>query len=219
MSTGIITWIERQKKSAHRYNIHIDGSYRLAVHEDVLVKYALSKGMKIDPDELAEVLEAEERNKVQQAALRYIGYKPRTIREVERYLDGKGFSSYHRDDVVREMKQQGYLDDRQFALQWIAERRGGKGFGKKMLQQELARKGVSADLVEAALEKVGEEEERELAQQVADKRYHRLRHEPWPKVQRRLGQYLLRRGFPSSTVYDILRNYQKRHREEESEWE
>ncbi|MFC4077913.1 RecX family transcriptional regulator [Salinithrix halophila] len=211
---GEITRIERQKSGAPRYNIHIDGSYRFAVHEDVLVKFALSKGMQVDAKEMERILVEEERNKVRQAVLRYVGYKPRTVSEVERYLTGKGFAPEHHHPVIAEMKKQGYLDDRRFAESWVEERRRTKGYGVAMLRQELKQKGISEEVVAEAVGDLGQDEEREVAQQVAEKRYRRLRGHPWPAVERRLGQYLFRRGFASSLVYSLLREYRDRHGEE-----
>ncbi|OYD09519.1 RecX family transcriptional regulator [Paludifilum halophilum] len=212
-----ITRIERQKSGAPRYNIHIDGSYRFAVHEDVLVRFALSKGMRVNPEEMERILDTEERNKVRQAALRYIGYKPRTVREVQRYLDGKGFDPRHRDSVVKEMKSHQYLDDRRFAQEWVEQRRRRKGYGARMLQQELEQKGISSDVAAEALTAVDEADEHRLAEQVAEKRYRRLLGNPWPTVERRLGQYLLRRGFNSSVVFGLLNQFRRRHDGEEGE--
>lgn len=211
METGTITRIEKQKSGAPRYNIHIDGEYRLAVHEDVLVRFALSKGMKVDPEELTSILEAEEANKVRQAALRFLGYRPRTTAEVERHLAGKGFAAPHIQSALARMKEVGYLDDRRFAREWVAERSRRKGYGPLLLRQELEQKGVPAEWVEEALAQMGEEEKASRIREVAEKRFTQLRRHSWPTVERRLGQYLLRRGFPASEVYPILAELKERH--------
>ncbi|MDR6224257.1 RecX family transcriptional regulator [Desmospora profundinema] len=214
METGTITRIERQKSGAPRYNIHIDGEYRLAVHEDVLVRFALSKGMKVDPDEWKAILEEEEANKANQAALRFLGIRPRTTAEVERHLTGKGFASRHIASVLSRMKREGYLDDRRFAREWVEERSRRKGYGPLLLRQELEQKGISPEWIEEALLRLEGDEESRI-REVAEKRYARLRRYSWPTVERRLGQYLLRRGFPASRVYPVLRELQARHQGEE----
>ena len=113
------------------------------------------------------------------------------------------------------MKNQGFLDDRQFAEAWVEERRGRKGYGILALKRELERKGIPPEIAEDVLSRVDEEEERKLARETAEKRYRRLAGEPWPKVERRLGQYLLRRGFEPSLVYGLLHEFRMRHGEEE----
>lgn len=211
---GEITRIERQKSGLPRYNIHIDGTYRFSVHEDVLVRLALSKGMRVDGEEIRRILAEEEQNKVRQSAFRYLGYRPRTVREVELHLTAKGYEPDPIRQVITEMKNQGFLDDRRFAEAWVEERRGRKGYGALALKRELERKGISPGIAEDVLSQVDDEEERKLARETAEKRYRRLVGEPWPKVERRLGQYLLRRGFEPPLVYGLLQEFRMRHREE-----
>ncbi|SMO55813.1 RecX family transcriptional regulator [Melghirimyces algeriensis] len=212
---GEITRIEKQKSGAPRYNIYINGNYRFAVHEDVLVRFALSKGMQVDAGEVEHILKEEERNKVRQSALRYLSFRPRTVYEMKQHLAGKGYETTFVDETVTEMIHQRYLDDRRFAEAWVEERRRRKGFGTRMLKQELEKKGVSSKIVDEVLDRLNEDEERELALEMAERRYRRLAGESWPKVERRLGQYLLRRGFVSSLVYELLREFQRRHKEGE----
>ncbi|SFS60162.1 RecX family transcriptional regulator [Marininema halotolerans] len=216
MSTsGEITRIERQKSGAPRYNIHIDGTYRFAVHEDVLIKWSLAKGMIVDTEKMEGILQEEERNKVRQAALRYVGYKPRTLYETKRHLISKGFAEEHITHVIADMETKGYLDDRRYAGNWVEERRRTKGYGVAVLRQELLQKGVSSTVVEEAISHVKEEDEATIAMATAEKRYRRLSLHPWKVVERRLGQYLLRRGFHSSLVRRLLLDFKRRHQEGE----
>ncbi|WP_177168018.1 RecX family transcriptional regulator [Marininema mesophilum] len=213
--SGVITRIERQKSGAPRYNIHIDGTYRFAVHEDVLVKWSLSKGMIVDTEKMESILQEEERNKVRQTAFRYVGYKPRTLQETKRFLSGKGFAEEYVIQVVADMETKGYLDDRLFAGNWVEERRRTKGYGVAVLRQELLRKGISPTCVEEAVSRIEEEDEVAIARTTAEKRYRRLADQPWQVVERRLGQYLIRRGFSSSLVRRLLADFRKRHQEGE----
>lgn len=211
---GEITRIERQKNSSPRYNIHIDGTYRFSVHEEVLVRFALFKGMKVVAEEIGRILAEEERNKVRQTALRYLGYRPRTTREVERHLAAKGYEPDLVRRAVSEMTDRGYLNDRRFAEAWVEERRGRKGYGALALKRELEQKGISPVIAEDVLSGLDDEGEQKLARETAEKRYRRLAGEAWPTVERRLGQYLLRRGFEPSLVYGLLHEFRQRHEEE-----
>jgi regulatory protein len=213
MKKGIITRIERQKSGAPRYNLYLDGEFRLAVHEDVLVRFPLSKGMTIDADEWEAILEAEETNKVQQTALRYLGTRSRTTAEMERHLSGKGFASRLIASVLSRLKNEGYLDDRRFAREWVEERSRRKGYGPLRLRQELEQKGIPPTWIEEALSVMDGEEESRI-REVAEKRWHRLRHSSWPTVERRLGQYLLRQGYSYGSIVPILREFKERHRGE-----
>ncbi|BCU82012.1 regulatory protein RecX [Polycladomyces abyssicola] len=209
---GTIIRIERQPGTTARYRVFIEGCEPVSVHEDVLVKMRLTKGRRVDPVEIDAVLEEEERNKVWQAALKYLQYKPRTAWEVERYLVGKGFAAPHVRAAMDKLNRYGYIDDRRFAAAWVEQRRGN-GRGRLLLRKELEQKGIAADIINEVLAEVPEEADQELARSLAEKRYERLRRYPWPTVERRLGHYLLRRGFPQSLVCSILQHYRERHRD------
>lgn len=208
----IISAIVGQKHK--RYEIHVDGEPVLSVHEDVLVKYGLHKGMEIEPTDLIEISEAQECHYVTQAFLRYVSYRPRTVREAEQHLLQKGFDRALIQSVLESMKQQGYLDDRQYATNWIRERQTGKKLGINRLRQELKRKGISSIYIEEAISEENIIEERQLVTEVAERRYSRLCQEDWQTVERRLGSYLLRRGFPSHLVRQALQ-YIRNKREQE----
>lgn len=208
----IISAIVGQKHK--RYEIHVDGESVLSVHEDVLVKYGLHKGMEIESTDLTEISEAQERHYVTQAFFRYVSYRPRTVREAEQHLLQKGFDETLIQSVLQSMKKQGYLDDRQYATNWIRERQMGKKLGINRLKQELKRKGVSSTYIEEAISEENIIEERQLVTEVAERRYSRLCQENWQTVERRLGSYLLRRGFPSHLVRQALQHIRNKRDQE-----
>jgi regulatory protein len=210
----IISAIVGQKHK--RYEIQVDGESVLSVHEDVLVKYGLHKGMEIESADLSEIIEAQERHYVAQAFFRYVSYRPRTVKEAEQHLLQKGFEASLVRSVLESMKKQGYLDDRQYAINWIKERQTGKKLGIHRLKQELIRKGVSSVYIDEAIEEEHIEEERQLVTVVAERRYSRMYQEDWQTVERRLGSYLLRRGFPSHLVRQALQQIRNKRNQEES---
>lgn len=210
-----ITLIEKIKETAKRYRIYVDGQDVLTIHEDVLVKYGLHKGMTIQPEQLIEWARADEYGKVRQAVFRYLRYRARSVQEVRSYLAQKDWDSTICEEILQECVEQGYLDDQVFAKAWVKERNERKGYGKLRLRQELKAKGVSSLDIEAALRDIDEEEERQKATELAERRYLRIQDQPWSTIERRIGQYLLRRGYSSSMVYSILNQIRSRRMDEE----
>src|SRR5690554_1896796 len=211
---GVITRIERLP-GRPRYRIYIGDSRRLTVDEDVLIKCGLTKGMAVDPDLLASILETEEWSRARKLALRYLAAKRRTSRELEQMLRRKGVSSAHIQSIVEEFQRFRYLDDRAFARDWVEERRRRKGYGAARIRQELEEKGVSEELIAEALGEVDEEDEYRLAMEVAERRVSRMRSHPWPVLERRLGRQLLNRGFSPTVVCEVLERVRSIHRNEE----
>jgi regulatory protein len=209
----IITAILQQARK--RYQILVDGEPVLSVHEDVLVKYGLYKGIEIELDDLDEITKAQERHYVSQACFRYLSFRPRTSWEATQHLLQKGYEDQLVKQVIDSMMQRGYLDDRQYAGNWVAERQSGKKLGITRLKQELKQKGIPSTIIEEVIQMEHMDKERKLVTEVAEQRYSRLRNEEWQTIERRLGSYLLRRGFPYHMVRQTLQQIRTKHDQEE----
>jgi regulatory protein len=201
---GVITKLERQKRNKERINVYIDDSYAFALHEDVLVKYRLLKGRQIDRDEMQEVLEAEDKNRAEHYALRYIGYRPRTVHEVRVYLLGKGFPEEAAAEVVERCLNQGYLDDRKYAEQWVEERMRLKPRGRHLLRKELKNRGIDDAIAEQAVGGMPLDAEFEACLEAARKKYSKVRFATYLEMRNKVGPFLQRKGFGLEIISRVL---------------
>ena len=71
------------------------------------------------------------------AALRYLGYRARTVRELERYLDEQQFGEYEISQVIERLKELGLADDAKFAADFIESRLRTKPVSRRHLQEQL----------------------------------------------------------------------------------
>jgi regulatory protein len=108
--------------------------------------------------------------------------------------------------VVADLEARGYVDDRAFAAAWAESRARGRGYGSRRLREELLTRGVARPLVEAAVrEAFAETGEETRARAVAARRLPLLRRLVPEQAARRLGAYLLRRGYPEPLVRRVVR--------------
>ena len=145
-----------------------------------------------------------------QVALRYVGYKPRTVAEVRRRV-GRDFEQPVVEQALTALKGYGYLDDADFAVQWRNSRDRRKPRGFSLIRRELRSKGVADTLIDEAL--VGLDET-DAAYRAASRRAERLLaggSVTYSVFQRRMWDYLQRRGFPTGvtrqTVHRLWAEY------------
>jgi regulatory protein len=205
----IITSIERQQRRPKRYNIYIDEEYAFSVHEDVLIRHSLSKGMDLEREDIAELLHQEEDNKAYHSALHYLKFRSRSEKEMVQQLKRKGFSDPIISSVVEKLKEQKYINDQQFAKQWTSFRMLEQSKGRRYVQGELKEKGIDDSLIEQALSQIDDDAEKSKAMKLAEKRWQRYKNDAWPDLQRKLGQYLLRQGFTGEVVYPVLNDMRR----------
>lgn len=203
MKSGIITAVHRDIKQKQRYHIDVEGEYAFSVHEDILVKYNLFKGTELDEAFVREVLMEEEKHKAYLAALRYLGIRPRTTKQLEAYLQEKGYTSQVAEEICRRCQEQGYLDDNVFARQWVEERLRLKPRSAYMLRMELQQRGVEKAIVDDALRGVSQQDELEAARALIAKKRRRIDAPPNPDEERKLLAMLMRKGFSHSVVQQI----------------
>lgn len=113
------------------------------------------------------------------------------------------------DGVVTRLKELNYLSDARFAADYTRLRKENQKLGRRRVQQDLAAKGVSAELVGAAVGTAYEDvDEVVLARQyIARKRMKEPAGENKQKEAVRVMGRLLRAGFSAGTVSKVLHQW------------
>jgi regulatory protein len=119
--------------------------------------------------------------------------------EIERKLRLKGFASADVDAAVDRLRRAGLVDDRRSAVEFIASRLRRSPQGRRRLRAELERRGVSSEVVDAALAEALPEGEGELARDAA-RRFQRRRRGADPRA---LQRHLDRMGFTSRDILAV----------------
>lgn len=200
--------IERQKKDKNRYSIFSEDGFVAGVSEDTLAKFGLRAGDDVELERLSEIEVYEDFSTAKKDAYAYIAYKPRTISEVIRKLKAKKHSAAAIDGAVETLKEQKYLDDKLYALSYVAEKLRSKPIGKELLRRKLLQKGVTKETVDIALsEIIPEEGEFDLALNALKKYSPKLRDEDDSKRKAKCYRHLMARGFSNETAYEVTRMY------------
>jgi regulatory protein len=136
-------------------------------------------------------------------ALNMLAFRARASTELARALVRKGAEKAHVDAAIARLQEQGLLDDTAFAQAFTRAKVLGANQSRRRVQQELARKGVSRAVTDAAIDTVFDEEgvdQREIVEQAARKKLRTLRTLEPPVRRRRLYAFLARRGYDSDDI-------------------
>ncbi|MGW5382953.1 recombination regulator RecX [Nocardia sp. NPDC003963] len=141
-----------------------------------------------------------------EACLRLLAVRARSRAELAQRLSAKDYSPEVTEQVLERLAEVGLIDDADFARQWVRQRHGFSGKGRRALEQELRRKGVSQEDSAAALETVTPDDEYERATELVRRK---LRSLPAgldrEKAIRRLVGMLARRGYGHSVAYAVVK--------------
>ncbi|HEY4132285.1 MAG TPA: regulatory protein RecX [Gemmatimonadaceae bacterium] len=141
-------------------------------------------------------------------ALDMLEARSRAVTELRRLLIKKGEPPIDVDAAIARLRDNGLLDDANFARQLTRSKAIGGGHSRRRIQQELAKRGVARDVSDEAIAEVFEDEEVDEAasiERVARKKLRTLSGADAPTQKRRLYGFLARRGFDADDIQRVLR--------------
>lgn len=171
-------------------------------------------------------------------SLRYLSYRPRSVREVKTFLQkaakSKSLAHEHIDDAIIEsilarLQEQKFIDDNEFAKWFIDQRNRVKPTGERLLKMELKQKGIDAEIIDEQLTKnkiqaaSGEprfgRETNEVSPLGAliQRRIGRYKGLQEKEIYQKLGQFLMRRGFSYGEIKPELTKFLKKEYNTEEE--
>ena len=221
-----ITALKQAVKNPERVNVFVNGKYSFSLDVTQLLDVKLKVGRVISETELIELKKLSEFGKLYQKTLEWVLMRPRSEKETADYLYRKlrmssskasarlqgvrlsAESTYSSGDVsniseqiIGRLRAKKYLDDVAFAKWYVENRFVKKGVSKRRLGFELAKKGVSREIISQVLEESGRDEKDEILKMIAKKR---VKYDD-----DRLIQYLCRQGFSYELVCNLVLGYGK----------
>jgi regulatory protein len=148
----IVTAIKRKVKPGKvLFQVFIDEEFKFSLTDLQLSMSGLRVGTQLSEEELAGYLRETSESKAYALALRYLGVRQHSRRELRDYLKRKGCEPSDSDAAIAELEALGLVDDEKFARAWIADRMLLRPRSRMRLAQELAAKGVDRDTADTVL--------------------------------------------------------------------
>jgi regulatory protein len=145
-----------------------------------------------------------------QYAVGALGRQMRTVAELKRLLRRRVEAGEYGDTlmelVIRRLKDQGYLNDAQYATAYSSFRRDNEKFGRRRVITDLKAKGVHGEVIDKAIASAYEDVNEEKQARAYLKR-KRLQKPKDQKQAARIFRQLMRAGFGSKTIFTILKKW------------
>lgn len=202
----LITKIERQKKNKSRWSIFLDGEFVFGVSEDTIIKFGLRTNDELNDEEEKEIRDYDEFTYGKKAALDFLSYRQRSVKEIKDKLKKKLLSSSSVEKVITHLEKVGLIDDLAFAVEFVNAKLRMKPKGKRVLDQKLMEKGISKEVREKVLTDTFEHiDENELALQNFNKYFPRVKNKERMEQKKKIFEHLVRKGFDFDTVNQVIR--------------
>jgi regulatory protein len=196
-----ITKLTAGKSREKRINVFLDGKFAFSLLAEVALKEGLQVGQELSDRQVTALTETDQYSRCFNAAIRFLGYRPRSETEIRQRLQRHGFASNYTEKVLAKLKEQGLVDDTAFARFWKENRESFSPRSRWLTRMELQRKGLDGDIIDQV---VGEVDDRDNAYRAALIRARRLSSPDFQDFRRRLGEHLGRRGFGYEVIKETV---------------
>jgi regulatory protein len=196
-----ITGLKAGKSREKRVNVYLDGKFVFNLLAEVVLKEGLKVGQELSDGEVEVLTGLDRYQRCLNAAIRYLGYRPRSESEIRQRLHKHGFDGDCTEKAISRLKEQGLVDDAAFARFWKDNRESFSPRSRRLTKLELQRKGLKIDIVEQV---VSEVDDNESAYRAALAKARRLYPSDYQVFRRRLGEHLGRRGFSYHVINETV---------------
>ncbi|MFJ7936625.1 recombination regulator RecX [Sporosarcina sp. NPDC096371] len=200
----VITKITQQKKDHERYNIFLDEKYAYSVHESVLVKFGLTKGMTLEDWSIDDMVYEDEIRKAFNRALHYLGFRMRSEFEVKKKLLELDYGEAIVLEAIVKLKELGFLNDENFSEALLQTQKNSSSKGPRAIQQEMQKKGIGKELQDKVLESYSEDEQLQIASKLAEKAANANRSVAPAQLKQKIQNALLRKGYSFDIIKQAL---------------
>ncbi|SHI16232.1 regulatory protein [Sporobacter termitidis DSM 10068] len=197
-----LTKLTQSAKSHDKYFAEFEDGETLAVTVALIADYSLFTGRELSGDEYAALRSDAAGAKAKARALRILGKRSMSRREITDRLVQKGESEETAEETADWLQKIGAVNDGEYAA-LIVRHYAGNGYGKMRIRDELRRRGIDRALWEDALAGLPETE---------DKVYAVLRAKlggknPDKAALKRATDALYRRGFSWDEIKTAVERY------------
>jgi len=193
--------ITRLGSGGDKYSVLFEEGTVLKVSAVQIADFGIYTGKELEEAEYEELREGLEQSSSKARALRILGSRSLSAKDMERRLISKGESAETAQITVGWLEKIGAIDDEEYAAS-IVSHYSAKGYGIARIRDELFRRGISRDLWDKALS--GIENMEEAADEFLEKK---LKGSNDKDDLRRATDALCRRGFSYEEARSAVKRY------------
>ncbi len=196
-NVAVITRLDRNAARSRKVRVFLDGRYAFSLEVEIAAGLELNQDL--SPAQIEKLTQVNRQQRCLAAAQRLLANRPHSESELRQKLARHNFNVEDMETVVGRLKSSGLLNDVDFASFWMENREAFKPRSRRLTALELKQKGVSEEVIRQT---VGQIDDAESAYRAGEKKASRLESGDYNIFRRKLGDYLLRRGFS----YEIINN-------------
>lgn len=169
----------------------------LSLYKGELRRFHIEEGQELEEKAYKEIMEEILPKRARERCLNLLAVRSMTEYEIRKKLRDGLYPENITDNTIALLKKHHLINDGDYAESFVEMRKTGKS--KRQLQQDLMRKGVSAETIRDTLEESNVDEEENI-RRLMDKKHIDVE-QSTPEELQKFASFLLRKGYD----YDLIR--------------
>jgi len=135
----------------------------------------------------------------------YCSYQERCYKEVEEKLYSFRLSTSEKEQLLIYLIENNFINEERFAKSFVRGKHNYKFWGKNRIINELKFRNISSKIIEIALKEIPEATYLANFHDLAEKNWENSTERKGQKKNKKFVDFLLRKGFEMSLIYEKLR--------------
>ena len=139
----------------------------------------------------------------------YCSYQERCYKEVEEKLYSYQATTSEKEEIIIYLIENNFINEERFAKSFARGKHNYKNWGKVRIKNELKYRNISSKIIEMALQEITNEVYLENFNILAEKIWENSKERKGAKKNKKIIDFLLRRGYETSLIYEKLQELDK----------
>jgi len=190
-----------EKSDKGKQKLTFDNGRSFILYQNEIKPYELKEKMTISDELYEELLYQIIGKRAKKRAMHLLERQERTEYQLKEKLRQNQYPPEAIEEAIAYVKKYHYVDDMRYACTFIRCQREKRS--KRRIQQDLMKKGIASDIIEAAFSEEGVEDETQAIQRLLKKKGYseEISHEDACKIY----QFLLRKGYNSADIRHVMK--------------
>jgi len=191
----------------NKYNVFLSSGEIITLDERVITENELLLKKEMNKELYDKVINENKVYEMMDIAIKYIGVRLRSIKEIKDYLNKKYEEIELIEFAVSKLIKLGYLDDNKFAKAFIKDKFQFTSMGDYKIKLELEHLGVSYDIIENNISIIDDKSLEDKMKKQIEKMLRTNKKYTGQMLKNKIYTHLVSAGFSKDKVLTILNTY------------
>ncbi|MDD6879257.1 MAG: RecX family transcriptional regulator [bacterium] len=196
------------KKKDGFYNLNLDNSSKILIHEDLILKYDLLIHKEVSNQFIDRLIKENNIYLIYNKAIKYITIKMRSKYELEVYLIKQGFDKDQINIVIDKLCNQGYLNDIEFCKAYINDKINLSNDGPKKIISILKQNKINSEIIEEYISIFNEALQEEKINKLISKQIISNTNKGSNLLKQKILNNLINIGYEREVILKCLENFE-----------